>query len=240
MTRIKDALSKHFDFSGGVDGSVQEELAKTFFASSTKTDRRRKKAPKAVWVISVLTLLLASFLVLILGNHIEISIKIKDKSPGPVLAQQSIFFMKDGEPGAYPIGDMYFFGDAHKFSRQQDNMLVLINSRGRGWANFSVELNEPVDMKRFNILSYVAKGEVGDEYLIPVLIDADDKSYRVPRDFSLPLTKEWQEYMINLSPARNKIDLSRISIIRFEFGSLSVGNYPTATMFLKDISVKKP
>ncbi len=238
MSKIKDALNKHFNSSGGVDGSVQEELAKTFFASSTKTDRKEKKTPKAPWVISILALLSVSFLVLILRNHIEIRIRMKGKSPTPVVAQENMFFIKDGKPGTYLIGDMSFFGDARKFSREKGDMLILVNSKGWGWGNFSIELKEPMNMEKHHI-SYIARGQVGDEHLIPVLVDADNKSYRMSRDLSSALTKEWQERTINLKSARNAIDLSRISIIRFEFGSLTAGNYPTATMFLKDISVKK-
>lgn len=240
MSKIKDALSRHFKSSSAVDDSIQEELAKTFFASSTKPDRKEKKTPKAPWVISVLALLLASFLVLILRNHIEIRIRMKGKSLTPVVAQENMFFIKDGKPSVYLIGDMCFFGDARKFSREKDNMLVLVNSKGWGWANFSVELKEPVNMERLNILSYVARGQLGDEHLTLVLVDADNKLYRMPRDLSSALTKEWQEHTINVRSARNAIDLSRISIVRFEFGSLTVGNYSTATIFLKDISVKKP
>lgn len=202
---------------------AQEELAKTFFASSTKKEKEKRaasKASKRLWLIIEVALVLG-LLFGITRSRVN----------------AGFFFTRGGRLNGRVISEASFLGDAGESSKK-DDMLVLVNAKGSGWANLSMELKEPMDMEKLNV-SYLAKGEVGNENLILVLVDADNKSYRMPRDSSPTFTKEWQRYTVDLAPVRDAIDISRISAIRFEFGGLTAGNYPTATIFLKDIRAVK-
>ncbi|GAF88007.1 unnamed protein product, partial [marine sediment metagenome] len=82
-------------------------------------------------------------------------------------------------------------------------------------------------------------GQIGDEYILLVLVDADNRSYRMGRDLSSALTKEWQKCAVNLRPVKDAIDMRNIQAVKFEFGNLTAGNYTSATIFLRDLYVVK-
>lgn len=235
MSKIIDVLNRRIRPRGKAVGSIQEELAKTFFSSSAKKDKKAKKRSKIPWVITALTLCLVFFVVM---SRTDINIEIRRKASAVRLTENNPFFIKGGKLSNHFVKSIYFSGDAARFSRKKDDMIILVNSKGSGWANFTIELKEPVNMERLDI-SYAARGQVGGERLLLVLADADNKIYRMAKDLSLPLTEDWQEYTINLKPARGSVGLESMSKIKFEFGSLTTGNNHSATVFLKDIYVRK-
>lgn len=85
----------------------------------------------------------------------------------------------------------------------------------------------------------MARGSSGGEYLGIVIVDSDNKTYRMERGLSTMLTNEWQLYKINFRPIKKAVNLANITTIKFEFGSLTVGNSSGAAIFLKDIYVAK-
>ncbi|MFH1593518.1 MAG: hypothetical protein ABID09_02345 [Candidatus Omnitrophota bacterium] len=246
MSKIIDVLNRRFDQGKDREGAIQEELAKTFFKEPQKRVKAKHALPaKVPWTIAVAAIVLVLF-ILIFRSNINISVDITGESPffgqreadsaSAALADDT-FLIKDGKPNTYFIGNISFLGDAVKFSREKSDMFVLVNSKGDGWANLNIELKEPVNLERLDI-AYNAKGQIGDERLLLILIDNKNRSFRMERDLSSELTNDWQQYVINLGPANNKVDMKNISVIRVEFGGLTAGNYSSATIFLKDISVK--
>ena len=79
----------------------------------------------------------------------------------------------------------------------------------------------------------------GDEFLTLVISDDSNRIYRLEKDLSSALSKDWHRYTINFRRVKKAVDLSSVSTLKFEFGRLTAGNYPSAIVFLKDIYVAK-
>jgi hypothetical protein len=105
-------------------------------------------------------------------------------------------------------------------------------------ATYVIELKKPMDVNGLD-LKYAARGELGDERMILVLVDSDSKAVRVEDDSAARLSKNWQICTINFKPVKDLIDLSSITAIRFEFGSMTAGNRTLATIALKNVCVAK-
>jgi len=228
------------------DDSIRQELAKTFFGTPTKKHGRNFGLLRLPWIIAAIALVLL-LLVLLFRSNINVKIEITGRTPLTASAdgstlhasdQEEIFLVKAGQPNGYFVRNTFFFGDALKFSRAKQDMLILVNSKGVGWSNVSLEFVEPLNMRDSDI-AYTAKGQVGGERLIVVLTDADNKTYRMAQGISSVLSKKWENHMINLAPARNVLDLSKISKISLEFGSITTGNPTHATIYLEDIYLTK-
>lgn len=223
MSKIIDEFNRLSQSKEKIYNSMQEEIAKTYLQTAIKKNKEKKVVPTSKMPLAIAVG--ASFLVLLIimlnfsFNH-------------------NVFFLKGGVPNNSIIEKTSFLGDAKSLSKVTDNEAVLCNSRGYGWANYTLELKKPINLKRFNI-KYTAKGSGGGEALVLVLMDADNRTYRIEKDPLLMLTKDWQNYAINLRAAKNAIDLRHISVIRFEFGSLTTGNHSSAAIFLKDIYITK-
>jgi len=245
MSKILDILNHGFKHNKKPVDPIQEELAKTFFSSTTSKVPYRHKMAKTPWIIAGLACIIALF-IFIFNSKIDIQVRIMGEVPslsqsGPesdsvVPSGKGFFLIKNGKPNAYLIRETVFSGDAAKYSRESEDMLVLTSLNEAGWANFSIELKMPVNMANFDI-SYIAKGQSGDEHLLVVLVDKDNRVYRMARDLSSGLTNEWENHTVNLSPVGNSVDLTRIRTIKFEFGTLTARNCSMATIFLKDAGI---
>ena len=99
-------------------------------------------------------------------------------------------------------------------------------------------MKEPVDLDKLDI-RYMARGVRGDEFLTLVIVDSGSRSYRLEKDLSSAMSKDWQRYTINFRRVKKAVDLSNISTIKFEFGTLTAGNYPSAVMSLKDVYITR-
>lgn len=252
MTRT-DILNKSLDSHSKdkMNPLVHEEIAKVYLKTSDEK-KEQAKPERRLWPkrFFILLFILAALFILafLLRSNIDIKIRIFTEVPGIRLknaktsffniADRGIFFVKGSVPNISMVKETSFLGDARSFSKRDANEIVLCNSRGSGWANYTIEFKEPMDLGRLNI-NYTAMGARGDEHLILVLVDAENRSYRMEKDLSSALTNEWRKYTISFRHLRNAIDLKNISIIRFEFGSLTAGNSPGATIFLKDIYITK-
>lgn len=219
MSKILEALNRGRKRGESPDKFIQEELARTFFASSRKV--KKKKITPKIWIMSGLI----AFSIIFFAGY-----KILKKSDG-------IFFIKDGTLNNRLVKGISYYGDAAQ-SRHIGDMFVLVNSRGWGWANFSVQFKKPVNMEKMQLL-YNARSEAGDERLVIVLIDAENRTYRIGYHPLKPLSQDWNYYSVNPIIAKSAIDISLISEIKFEFGGLTAQNGPAATIFLKDMRLAK-
>jgi len=248
MSKIIDTLNNPFK-KEKVHTSAQEEIAKIYLKVSDKGKYKTKPAPmpKLPWIIAGTALVMA-VLVLFFKSNIDIKVRILGEIPAlnaeapadkfGTLREKGVFLVKDAEPNKYIVRNADFKGDAKAFSKITGGELVLCNSRGSGWANYEIELKEPLNLDRLD-LKYTARGERGGEFLTVVVVDSDNRTYRIEKDISSSLAKDWQVSTISFKPLQNAVDIKNISVIRFEFGSLTVGNSPMATIFMKDVCVTK-
>lgn len=228
---------------------MQDEIAKTYFHTSVKKhgNKRLKWKPLLPWLIAVSALLFAVS-ILIFKSSIDIKVRFLGEIPSSLIDKSAekfgdnldkgAFFVEGGTPNKDIVKNAYFAGDAKAFSAGRPEELTLCNSRGSSWANYTIELKEPVDLNKLDI-RYMARGARGDEFLTLVIVDSDKRSYRLEKDLSSAMGKDWQIYTINFRRVKRAVDLSNISTIKFEFGTVTAGNYPSAVMSLKDVHITK-
>lgn len=250
-------MSKIMDVLDGVSSrkhvhqhiDIQDEIAKTYFHTPAK--KHGKKKPKwrsfLPWVVAVLAIFFA-MAVLVFKSSIEIKVRFLGEIPSVPIdgathkfgesLDKGAFLMEGGTPNKDIVKNAYFTGDAREFSISKPEELTLCNSRGSGWANYTIELKEPVDLDKLDI-RYTARGTKGDEFLTFVIVDSSKRSYRLEKDLSSAMGKDWQRYTVNFRRVKKAVDLSNISMIKFEFGTLTAGNYPSAVMSLRDVYITK-
>lgn len=228
---------------------MQDEIAKTYFHAPAKKHGKKKPRWKSFlpWAIAILALFFA-VAVLVLKSSIEIKVRLLGEIPSAPIPSSAnrfgenfdkgIFFIEGGVPNKDVVKNTYFAGDAKEFSISKPEELVLCNSKGSGWANYTIELKEPVDLDKLDI-GYMAKGARGDEFLTLVILDSKKRSYRLEKDLSSAVDKDWQRYTINFRRIKKAVDLANIAMIKFEFGTLTAGNYPGAVISLKDVYIMK-
>ncbi len=228
---------------------MQDEIAKTYFHMPAKKHGKKKPRWKLFlpWSVAILALFFA-VAVLVFKSSIEIKVRLLGEIPSSPIDKDArkfgenfdkgIFFIDGGVPNKDIVKNAFFTGDAKEFSISKPEELVLCNSRGFGWANYTIELKEPVDLNKLDI-RYMARGIRGDEFLTLVIVDSNSRGYRLEKDLSSAMGKDWQRYTINFRRVRKAVDLSNISAIKFEFGALTAGNYPSAVISLKDVYITK-
>ena len=229
---------------------IQNEIAKTYFHTPAKKPASKKKSKwKSFlpWAVAGAAVFLAVSIV-VFRSSIEIKVRLLGEIPFTPISKNAygvdgnfdkgLFLVEGGAPNKDTVRNAYFTGDAKEFSLSKPEELVLCNSRGSGWANYTIELKEPIDLNKLDI-KYTAKGIRGDEFLALVIVDSDKRSYRLEKDLSSAMGKDWQRYTINFRRVKKAIDFSNISMIKFEFGALTAGNYPSAVMSLKDVYITK-
>jgi hypothetical protein len=230
-----------------LQSALNDEIARTYLKTSQKSYIQRKATLKIAWSIAIIAsiLALAAFLTKI---NFDIRVRILGEMPSVSVEAGQVNFDNMKDKGVFLIKGIAvnndivktvsFDGDARIGSRTADDHILLSNAKGSGWGNFAVYLKEPIDLSRLD-LKFVARGSSGGEFLGIVIVDSDDKTYRMERDLSTRITNEWQLYKINFRPIKNAVDLGNITTIKFEFGSLTVGNSSGAAIFLKDVYVAK-
>ena len=228
---------------------IQDEIAKTYFHTLSKKHGKKKPKWKSFlpWAVAVSAFVFA-IAVLIFKSSIEVKVRFLGEIPSSPIDKSAhkfgenldkgLFFVEAGVPNKDIVKNAYFTGDAREFSISRPEELVLCNSRGSGWANYTIELKEPVDLDKLDI-RYTARGVRGDEFLTLVIVDSGKRSYRLEKDLSSARSKDWQRYTVNFRRVKKAVDLSNISAIKFEFGALTAGNYPSAVMSLKDVYITK-
>lgn len=249
MSKMIDVMDNVSMKKHAYNSDIQDEIAKTYFHAPSKKAQKKKPKWKSIfpWLIAVSAIIIAFFVVLS-RSSVDIKVRLLGEMPSmPAnktehVAENSLdkglFLVEGGEPNRDIVKNAYFMGDAKTFSMVKPDELVLCNARGVGWANYTLELKEGLDLDKLDIC-YTAKGVKGDESLVIVIVDSNNRSYRLEKDLSSALKDTWHKYTINFSRIKKAVDLSDISKIKFEFGSLTAGNYPSAVMSLKNIYITK-
>lgn len=243
----KEAHKKKAPAARDLQSALNDEIARTYLKTSEKSYIKKKNTLRMAWSIAILASILAlvAFLTKI---SFDVKVRILGEMPSVSIEGGQINFDNMRDKGVFLIKgitanndiikDTVFAGDAKIGSRTADDHILLSNAKGSGWGNFTINLKEPVDLSKLD-LKFVARGSSGGEFLGIVIVDADNKIYRMEQGLSTKLTKDWQLYKINFRPIKRAVDLVNIVTIKFEFGSLTVGNSSGAAIFLKDIYVAK-
>lgn len=245
MSKMLDTLEnksskKHISGLG-----IHDDIAKTYFHVPQKKSTAKKYGWMSLlpWIVTASVIIIA-IAVVISRSSIDIKVRLLGEIPtfsgsaAGKIPDKGVFLIRGGEPQIDIVKNVYFTADGKALSAAKQEDLMLCNARGAGWANYTIELNEPVDLNNLDI-NYTAKGARGDEYLILVILDGNNSSYRMERNLSSALTDDWKKYTINFRPVKNRLDLSNITAVKFEFGSLTAGNYSSAVIYLKDIYLSK-
>lgn len=230
-----------------LQSALNDEIARTYLKTSEKSYIRKKSNIRTAWAVAAVASILAAAAVVTKIN-LDVKVRILGEMPSISVERGQIDFDNMKDKGVFLIKGItanndivrstFFSGDAKAGSRTADDHLLLSNARGSGWGNFTVDLKEPVNLEKLD-LKFVAKGSSGGELLGIVIVDSDDKTYRMERDLSTKITDGWQLYKVNFRPIRKAVDLANIVSIKFEFGSLTVGNSSGAAIFIKDIYLSK-
>ena len=243
----KDMNKKKTIHTRDLQSALNDEIARTYLKTSEKSYIKKKNTLRMAWSIAIVALILALVAFL---TKITFDVKVRILGEMPTISveggqinfdnmkDKGVFLIKGTAANNDLIRDAVFMGDAKIGSRTADDHILLSNAKGSGWGNFAINLKEPVDLSKLD-LKFVAKGSSGGEFLGIVIVDADNKIYRMERDLSTKLTNQWQLYKVNFRPIKKAVDLVNITTIKFEFGSLTVGNSSGAAIFLKDIYVAK-
>jgi hypothetical protein len=226
---------------------IRDELARTYFSAPrpNKKSEKKKDGLKQLlpWIITAAVIVTAALIVLS-RSSIDVNVRLLGEVPtfkmsgGTSAVEKGDFLVKGGQAQRGTVKNAYFAGDGKQYSLAKEDELKLINARGAGWANFTVELKEPVDLNRLDV-KYTAKGARGGESLVLVIVDTNNRIYRMEKDLSSSLSDDWQQYAVNFRPVKRSVDLSNIKTIKFEFGSLTADNYSGALIYLKDVYLAK-
>ncbi|MFH1190300.1 MAG: hypothetical protein V1682_06375 [Candidatus Omnitrophota bacterium] len=227
--------------------ALNDEIARTYLKTSEKSYIRKKAALRLAWSIAGIASILA-VAAFITKVNLDVRVRILGEIPSVSVERGRINFDYANDRGVFLIKGIsvnndivkatFFAGDANLGSRTGDDYILLSNAKGSGWGNFTIELKEPLALNQLD-LKFVARGSSGGELLGIVIADTDNKTYRMERDLATKLTGEWQLYKVNFRPVKRSVDLGNIRTIKFEFGSLTVGNSSGAAIFLKDVYVAK-
>jgi hypothetical protein len=230
-----------------LQSALNDEIARTYLKTSEKSYIKKKTALRLAWSVAGVAMILA-VVALITKVNFDVKVRILGEMPSVSVERGRINFDNMKDKGVFLLKGIstnndivkttFFAGDAKLGSRTADDHILLSNAKGSGWGNFTIELKEPIDLNQLD-LKFVARGSSGGELLGIVISDSDNKTYRMEHDLSTRLTKEWQIYKINFRPVKKAVDLGNITTMKFEFGSLTVGNSSGAAIFLKDIYVAK-
>lgn len=230
-----------------LQSALNNEIARTYLKTSEKSYIQKKNMLRIAWSVAAVATILACVAfftkmtfdvkVRVLGEMPTISVE-GGRINFDNMKDKGVFLIKGITANNDIVKDTFFAGDAKTGSRTADDHILLSNSRGNGWGNFTINLKEPVDLSKLD-LKFVARGMSGGEFLGIVIVDSDNKIYRMERDLSTKLTNEWQLYKVNFRPVKRSVDLVNIVTIKFEFGALTVGNSSGAAIFLKDIYMAK-
>lgn len=249
MSKILDILKQEGDKK--VD-PTQEQLAEIYISPvkkkelvSRKEEKTEKKLSKG-WLSLVLVLgiiSVASLGLLFSGNKININIAVVKEERAEVLssvaqelnpvAQELNFVTPD-----FPSHTIEFGGSADMESKLTDQYLCLVNSRGMGWADAKIKFSQPANMTN-NIFCFSAKGKRGREALSVILKDTNNKTYQSINVAPNGLSKEWKRLNVRLNEAGRWIDLTAVSQVMLEFGSVTTNNPVGTAIYIKDLGLIK-
>jgi len=248
----KKETAKRID-RAGVSGArnlqlaLNDEIARMYLKTSEKSYIRKRDNLRLAWSVAIVASILV-VVAFVTKINFDVRVRLLGEIPSVSVERGKISFDNRKDKGVFLVKgisanndivrDVSFVGDARIGSRTADDHILLSNAKGSGWANFTLDLKEPIDLSKLD-LKFIAKGSSGGESLGIVIVDSDNKTYRMERDLSTRITDDWQLYKVDFRPIKRAVDLGSIKTIKFEFGSLTVGNNSGAAIFIKDIYVAK-
>jgi hypothetical protein len=223
---------------------MHDEIAETYFGASTPAPARKenKNTPKLPWIVAAIAII-AALALLVSRSNIDIRVRVlSEEAPSGVIREgvkgRALYLLKGAGINNGLIKETFFSGDARAYSRLTGSGIVLCNSRGSGWASYTMRFKEPADLTKLDI-NFIARGAKGGERVGVAIVDAGNRTYRIERDLSPKMGKEDGVYTVDFSPAKRILDLANVSEIRFEFGSLTMENGPMATINLSEVYASK-
>lgn len=250
-TKKGPAENRELPYVSRLQDSLHQEIANTYFKTSGSSKESSRKSPaRKIGALQILPWAIAFFaiaaaiIIFVFKSSFDVKVRIVNGTPF-VLRNGRAFpedgsqpLLRSGESNRSLVNRAFFVGDGRASSAIAEKEISLSNAEGQGWASFVIEMKRPADLRSLNI-RYLARGKRGDEKIVPVVVDSQNRSYRIDDTSLTVLSDEWQTYIIDFKPVKSGIDLANITEIRFEYGTETVGNTPTATIFLKDISLIK-
>jgi hypothetical protein len=137
------------------------------------------------------------------------------------------------------LEDVAFEGSAKLKSTKNKNVLVLANSSVAPFARASLYFRTPIDMSGKKII-FTAKGAHGGEDVAVGLRDANNVSaFEKGRTYVFPnkLGSDWQKGEVDPEKGVDSFDLTRVTSLRFDFGSKDTDNKANDTIYIKDLQI---
>ncbi len=157
-----------------------------------------------------------------------------------IAASKIVHIFSSGILNKNIIKNFEFRGYAIDKSGFSNKMLVLINTKKYNWADASIDFKFPMDLSRRK-LSLTIKGKIGGERISLVLLDSNNRSYRLN---DIYLASNWNTDTISFDNIKGGIDLSKITQLRFEYGyvgesSKLMDSLIELTVYIKNIELIK-
>ncbi len=173
---------------------------------------------------------------LVLGAYLTIS-GIFQKTPGamsPASLTKTPYskFISDGAINKGLIKQFSFEGDARNLSLFLSDHIKLVNQGTSGWAQVVMELGEPLDISRANVLIF-AKSKPGVGFINIILTDVN--GYKARSNISL--MPHWQWLSIPVKDSY-KFDTRKVIGVTLEFGSVTAGNNQGTEIYVKDFGFR--
>jgi len=161
---------------------IHDELTKTYFRVPQKKHENKKDKNWSrflPWIIMA-AVIAAALAIVLSRSSIDVKVRLLGEVPSFKVAgrqgaaEKGDFLIKGSDPQKGIVKKAYFSGDGKQYSVSRQDDLMFCNARGSGWANFTMELKEPVDLSRLDV-KYAAKGARGGECLVLVIVDSSNR-----------------------------------------------------------------
>ena len=214
--------------------SSYNAILDTFFSKSTPGKTSTQKKPKAHDILK--RYLVSAFVLALALSAIIIIIYMKLVVTAPLINKGEYLeeIIKDGELNRNLIKEAYFDGDAVRKSSFLKNKIKLINYGKYGWAALMLVFEEPVNLEEKSLL-ITAKTKHGTKKANLILKDSVGRFVKFS---DIPIRSDWSLKHIDLSE-KDDFDLKTVTWMKIEFGNFSTKNPQNATIYIKDIVVRK-
>ncbi len=234
---------------------TQEQLAEIYFSAS---DKHKAEPPLIIrvvekprwwavfpWIVASLAFFIMS-LSLFSTKRVMVNISVIDdkavhqEQPERMDVSPSKTVKQDGlaQQKIY-LDDVIFEGAAKLKSAKNKNVLVLVNSSVAPFARASIYFKTPIDLSGKKI-AFTAKGVRGGEDVAVGLRDASNISaFEKGRTYVFPnkLSSDWQAAEVDPEKGVENFDVTRVTSLRFDFGSKDTENKSNDTIYIKDLEI---
>lgn len=214
-----------------------KEIIDTFFKKSAQDHPQKpppKKRKKVLLLIAFALLLTLAFSIIIIILYRQRGISYNQQVSLSKF-HYSEYIIKDGQINRFDIEEVYFEGDAREKSSFLQDSVKLVNFGDYGRAALTMRFKEFLNLGGKNIL-ILARAESGRKLLDLILKDAQNRFYEFPE---ISFSPNWNMKHIYLDEKKH-FDLKKIKEIKLEFGSHTAGNEENSTIYIKNITVRRP